>query len=193
MEPAGVGCLQVQPIETIRACSDVQSEVGGEQVSMLGDAALATVNSLVEQLFLAVPAQAGLGQGGCLRVVLVETFSAGAYSLAAHRLYEHPRCPVPHTAREVLLPRDVIELLARDTRAVGEQPVGQRAMQRLTVLGQPAMKLGHLRLGVFRAAGTLPVAAVRYVGAIRMKTAGRTGAVLAVQMALRGATWRCLG
>ncbi len=120
MQPAGVGCLQVQPIETIRACSDVQSEEGGEQVSMLCDTAPAAVDPLGERLFLAVPAQAGLGQGRGLGAVLVGTFPAGAFSLATDHLHEHPRCPVPHTAREVLLPRDVIELLARDIYAVGE-------------------------------------------------------------------------
>jgi hypothetical protein len=116
VQPAGFGFLQVQPIETIPVSSDVQSEVGGEQVAMFSYAALAAVDPLRERLFLAVPAQAGLGQGGGLGVVLVETFPAGAFSLAAQRLHKQPRCPVAHTAREVLLPRDVIQLLARDIK-----------------------------------------------------------------------------
>src|SRR5258705_682811 len=58
-------------------------------------------------------------------------------------------------------------------------------MQRPTVPGPAAMQLSHPRLGVFGAAGTLPVAATGFVGAVRTKTAGRTGAVLAVQMPLR--------
>src|SRR5258705_13547920 len=80
VEPAGVGCLQVQPIETIRVGSNVQSEVGGEQVSMLCDTAPTAVDPLRERLFLAVPAQAGLGQGRGHGVVLVETFPAGAFN-----------------------------------------------------------------------------------------------------------------
>jgi hypothetical protein len=64
VKPASVDCLQVQPVETIRVPVDVQSEVGGEQISMLFHAALAMVDALGERLFLAVPAQAGLGQGG---------------------------------------------------------------------------------------------------------------------------------
>jgi hypothetical protein len=85
-----IGCLQVQPIETIRVCSDVQSKVGREQISMLSDAAPAAVNPLGERLFLAVPAQAGLGQGGRCGGVLVEPIPAGAVSLAADRLHERP-------------------------------------------------------------------------------------------------------
>jgi hypothetical protein len=167
-----IGCLQVQLIETIRLFADVKAQVGGEQVSMFFDAALATVDPLGERLLPAIPAQAGLGQGGGVGVELVERFAAGAFSLATHRLHEHPRCPVPHAAREVLLPCDVIELLASDVGAVGEELVGQRPVQSLTVLGQPAMQLGFPRLGVFCAAGAPPVAAAEFVGAIGVKAAG---------------------
>ena len=90
---------------------------------MFCDPALAAVDPLGERLFLAVPAQAGLRQGRGGGVVFVETFPAGAFSLAAHRLHEQPRCPVAHAAREVLLPCAVIQLLAGDVGAVGEQPV----------------------------------------------------------------------
>src|SRR5262245_35195537 len=38
--------------------------------------------------FLTVPAQAGLRQGGGERAVLVETITAGAFSLAAHQLHQ---------------------------------------------------------------------------------------------------------
>jgi hypothetical protein len=106
---------------------------------MLSDAAPATVDPLGEWLFLTVPAQTSLGQGGGIGVVLVETLPAGTCSLAADHLYERPRCPVAHTAWEVLLPRDVIQLLAGNVGAVGEQPVGQPTMQSLAVLGQSAV------------------------------------------------------
>src|SRR5258705_1461819 len=125
VEPAGVGCLQVQPIETIRVGSNVQSEVGGEQVSMLCDTAPTAVDPLRERLFLAVPAQAGLGQGRGHGVVLVETFPAGAFSLATDHLHDHPRCPDPNTSPEGLLPPEVIELLACAIGAVGDQRVGR--------------------------------------------------------------------
>src|ERR1700737_583850 len=141
VQPAGVGCLQVQPVETIQAGSDVQPEVSGEQVSMFFDAAPAAVDPLRERLFLAVPAQTGLGQGRGFRVELVETITAGACSLAAHHLHQQPWCPIPHTAREVLLPCDEIELLARDISPMGEQLVGQRTVQRLAALSQPAVQL----------------------------------------------------
>ena len=36
VQPAGAGCLQVQPIDPFGSCSDVQSEVGREQVSIFG-------------------------------------------------------------------------------------------------------------------------------------------------------------
>jgi hypothetical protein len=138
-QPAIVGCFQVQPVETISLPTDVQSQVGREQVPIFFDAAPATVDPLGERLFPAVPAQAGLGQGRRFGVVLVETVPAGAFSLAADHLHEQPRCPVAHTAREVLLPCNVIKLLTRYIGAVREQPVGQRPVQRLTVLGQPAV------------------------------------------------------
>jgi hypothetical protein len=80
VEPAGVGCVQVQPIETIRVGSNVESEIGGEQISMLCDTAPTAVDPVGERLFLAVPAQAGLGQGRGLGLVLVETFPAGVRS-----------------------------------------------------------------------------------------------------------------
>lgn len=60
MQPASVGCLQVQPIDPIGPGSDVQSEVGREQVSIIGDAAVAAVNPLRERFLLFRPAQAGL-------------------------------------------------------------------------------------------------------------------------------------
>jgi hypothetical protein len=84
VEPAGVGCVQVQPIETIRVGSNVQSEIGGEQISMLCDTAPAAVDPVGERLFLAVPAQAGLGQGRGLGVVLVETLTTQTYRRARH-------------------------------------------------------------------------------------------------------------
>jgi hypothetical protein len=121
-----VSCLQVQPVETIGLPPDVQSQVGREPVPMFGDAALAAVDALGERLFLAVPAQAGLGQGRGIWVVLVEAIAAGTGSLAADHVHEQPRCPVAHAAREVLLPCAVIEVLAGDVGAVREQPVGQR-------------------------------------------------------------------
>jgi hypothetical protein len=141
VQPAMVGCLQVQPVETLRPRVDVQSQVGRKQVPVFGDAAPATVHPLGERLFLTVPAQTCLGQGSRCRVELVEASTAGAFSLAAHHLHQQPRCPVTHTAREVLLPCEVIDLLARDVGAVRQQPVGQTTVQRFAVLGQPAMLL----------------------------------------------------
>jgi hypothetical protein len=96
VKPAVISCLQVQSVETIRIPADVQSQTGGEQVSMFGDTALATVNPLRERLFLAVPAEAVLGQGGRVGGVFVQPIAAGAFSLAADRLHEHPWGPVPH-------------------------------------------------------------------------------------------------
>ena len=179
-----VGCLQVQPIETIPACSDVQPKVGREQVPMICDTARTTVGPLGERLFLAVPAQAGLGQGGSGGAELVETVPAGACSLAANRLHEQPGCPVPHAAREGLLPSHVIELLASNGGAIAEQSVGQAAMQRLAVLSQPAMQFNHSRLGAFGTAGPLPGATAGGVDSVRAKAAGRAGAVLPVQVPL---------
>src|SRR6202453_5008756 len=108
-----VSCLQVQPVATISPHMDVQSQVGRKQVPIFGDATPTTVHPLGERLFLTVPAQTCLGQGGCCRVELEEASTAGAFSLAAHHLHQQPRCPVAHTAREVLLPCNVINLLAR--------------------------------------------------------------------------------
>jgi hypothetical protein len=67
-----VGCLQVQPVETIGLPTDVQSQVGRGQVPVFFDAAPAAVSPLGERLLMAVPAQAGLGQGSGVGVVLVE-------------------------------------------------------------------------------------------------------------------------
>jgi hypothetical protein len=116
-QPAMVGCLQIQPVETIHVPPDVEPKVRREQVPIFFDAAPATVHPLRERLFLSVPAQAGLGQGRGLGVVLVAAITAGAFSLATDHLHEQSRCPVPHTARGVFLPCDVIELLARDVDA----------------------------------------------------------------------------
>ena len=121
-----IGCLQIQPVETISCLTDVQSEVGREQVPIFFDSAPTPVDPLRERLFLAIPAQTRLGQGSRSGVVLVEAIPAGAFSLATDHLYEQSRCPVPHAAREVLLPHDVIELLARHVGAVGKQPIRQR-------------------------------------------------------------------
>src|SRR6202453_3366433 len=184
VQPAMVSCLQVQPVATISPRVYVQSQVGRKQVPIFCDAAPATVHPLGERLFLTVPAQAGLGQGGCCRVELEEAITAGAFSLAAHHLHQQPRCPVAHTAREVLLPCEVIDLLARYVGAVRQQPVGQTTVQRFAVLGQPAVLLGHTGDGLGGRAGTLPVAAPSLVGAVGVKAARRPGPVLAVQVAL---------
>jgi hypothetical protein len=111
-----VGCLQVQPVETISLPTDVQSQVGREQVPIFVDTAPTAVTPLRERLLLAVPAQARLRQGRGVRVVLVQVISAGAISPTAHHVHEQPRCPITHTAREVLLPCNVIELLALMSR-----------------------------------------------------------------------------
>ncbi len=121
-----VGCLQVQPIKTISLPTDVQPEVGRKQVPILCDATPTPVDPLRKRLFLAVPTQTGLRQGSRFGIELVEAITAGAFGLAAHHLHEQPRCPVAHTAREVLLPRNVIKLLADHIGALGAQPVGQR-------------------------------------------------------------------
>jgi hypothetical protein len=183
-QPAVVGCLQVQPIETILLPTDMQPEVGRKQVPICSDTAPAMVDSLRKRLFLTVPAQAGLGQGSRFRVVLVKAIAAGAFSLAADRRNEQSRCPVPHTAREVLLPSDVIELLARHGGAVREQPVSQRPVQRLAILGQPTVQLGCTGTGLLSCVGALPVAPPRLVGAVRFEAARRPGVVLTVQAPL---------
>jgi hypothetical protein len=54
MQPALVGCLQIQPIGAIRGGSDVQSEVGREHIPMLADPA-ATVDPLGGGFFLRSP------------------------------------------------------------------------------------------------------------------------------------------
>jgi hypothetical protein len=54
-QPAMVGCVQVQPVETIGLSVDVQSQVGREQVPVFFDAAPAAVDPLGKRLFLAVP------------------------------------------------------------------------------------------------------------------------------------------
>ncbi len=115
-----VCCLQIQPVGTIHVYSDVESEIGREHVAMFGDTAPTAMDPLGERLFPAVPTQAGLRQGSGGGVVLVEVIPAGACSLAANRLDEHPWCPVPHAAGEVLLPCDIIELLAGNVGAMGE-------------------------------------------------------------------------
>src|ERR1700682_5808725 len=139
---------------------------------MLSDAAPATVNPLGEWLFFTVPPQTGLGQGGGIGVVLVETLPAGACSLAADHLHERPWRPVAHTAREVLLPRAVIQLLAGNVGAVGGQPAGPPNMQWRAVLGQSAVQLGHPRCGPFGHGGALPAAAANFVGANRVEAIG---------------------
>jgi hypothetical protein len=179
-----VGCLQVQPVETLRPRVDVQSQVGRKQVPVFGDAAPTTVHPLGERLFLAVPAQACLGQGSRSGGALVEVITAGAFSLAAHHLHQQPRCPVAHTAREILLPCEVINLFARYVGAVRQQSVGQTTVQRFAVLGQPAVLLAHTGDGLGGRAGTLPVAAAGLVGAVGVKASRRPGPVLAVQVAL---------
>src|ERR1700682_5795572 len=109
---------------------------------------------------------------------------AAACSLAANHLYEQPRCPVPHTVREVLLPCDVIQLLASDVGATAEEPVGQPTMQRLAVLRQAAVQLGHPRSCLLGRVRPLPGAAARLVGAIAVEAVGRAGAVLTVEVPL---------
>src|ERR1700682_1568674 len=125
------------------------------------DTALTPVGPLGERLFLAPPAQTGLGQGRGFGVEFVEMVPAGACSLAANHLYEQPRCPVPHTVREVLLPCDVIQLLASDVGATAEEPVGQPTMQRLAVLRPAAVQLGHPRSCLLGRVRPLPGAAAR--------------------------------
>ena len=142
------------------------------------------MNPLGEWLFLAVPARAGLRQGRGVGVELVEAMTAGAFSLAAHHLHEQPGCPVAHTAREVLLPSHVIKLLARHVDTLGEQPVGQRPVQRPTMLGQPTVLLGGTNGGPLGRARLLPVAPSRFMGAVGVEAVGRTGTVLAIHVAL---------
>ena len=74
-----VGRFQIQPVETISIPVDVQSQVGRKQVAMFCDAAPAAVDPLREGLFLAVPAQASLGQGSCFGIELIEAIPAGAF------------------------------------------------------------------------------------------------------------------
>src|SRR5271166_4597372 len=183
-QPAMVGCLQIQPVETISPLVDVQSQVGRKQVPVFFDATLTKVDPLGERLFLTVPAQTGLRQSSRFGVELIESITAGAFGLAAHHFHEQPRCPVAHTAREVLLPREVIKLLARHLGAVREQPVGQRPVQRLAMLAQPAVLLGHTGGGPFSRVGTLPGAAARLVNAVGMKAARRPRTMLTVQVSL---------
>src|SRR5271166_743461 len=187
VEPAVVGCLQVQPVEAISRAIDMQSQVGREQVPMFFDTAPAAVDPLGEWLFLTFPTQAGLRQSSRMGAVLVEAITAGAFSLAAHHLHEQPRCPVAHTAREVLLPTNVIQLLAHHIRAVREQPVGQRPMQRLTVLSQPAMLLGHTGGAALGGPRMLPATAAWLMSAIRVEAARRAGTVLTIQVSLPAA------
>jgi hypothetical protein len=183
VNPAKVGCLEIQPIVTIGAPADVQSQVSREQVSMFGDTATAAVNTLTERLLHAVPAQARLGQGSGSGAVLEQALAAGAFSLATDCLHEHPRCPIPHRARKAFLPRDIIQLLAGDVCPVGEQLVCQRAVQCLAVLGEPTVKLRENGCGPFGGGSPLPLAAT-FVGAIRVEAARRPGAVLSIQSAL---------
>ncbi len=161
-----VGCLQFQPVETISLLTDVQSQVGRKQVPVLFDATLTTVDPLGERLFLTVPAQTGLRQGGVFGAELIKAITTGAFSLAAHHLHEQPRCPIAHTAREVLLPRNVIKLLARHINTVAKEPISQRTVQRLTVLGQPAMLLSRTSEAPLGRTGWLPLAAAWFMRAI---------------------------
>ena len=108
--------------------------------------------------FLSLPAQTRLRQGGRSWVVFVETPTAGTFSLAAHHLHQQPRCPVAHTAREVLLPRHIIQSLTGDVGAVAQQSVAQRPMQRSAMLGQATMQLGHPHRGLPRGGRTPPAA-----------------------------------
>jgi hypothetical protein len=55
MQPASVGCLQVQPIDPINGRLDVQSQVGRKQVPIFSNTALAAVDPLRERLLLQVP------------------------------------------------------------------------------------------------------------------------------------------
>jgi hypothetical protein len=54
-QPAMVGCVQVQPVETIGLSVDVQSQVGREQVSVFFDAAPAAVDRWESGFFLRFP------------------------------------------------------------------------------------------------------------------------------------------
>jgi hypothetical protein len=83
-----VGCFQIQPVETISALADMQSQECRKQVPVFFDAAPTTVDPLGERFFLAVPAQTGLRQGSRVGAVLVELVAAGAFSLAAHHLHQ---------------------------------------------------------------------------------------------------------
>ena len=128
VQPTLVGCLQIQPIRTILSRTHVQRQVSREYVPMFFHTAVAAVHPLLERLFLAVPAQTGLRQGSGARVELVETITAGACSLAVDDLHQQPWCPVAHTARKVLLPRNIFQFLARHVGPVAEQLVGQPAV-----------------------------------------------------------------
>ena len=188
-QPTMVCCFQIQPVETISLLADMQSQVGRKQVPVFFfDAAPAAVDPLGERFFLPVPTQTGSRQGSRVWAVLVEVVTAGAFSLAAHHLHQQSRCPVAHTAREVLLPRNVIQLLAHHIRAVRQQPVGQSTMQCLTVLRQPAMLLSDHRGAPFGGAGTLlPVAAASLMRAVGVKAARRARPVLTVHVPLPAA------
>lgn len=183
-QPTIVGRLQIQHVETISPLVDMQPQEGRKQVPVFFDATLTTVDPLGERLFLTVPTQTALRQGSRSGVELVETITAGAFSLAAHRLHEQPRCPVAHTAREVLLPRHVIKLLARHIGAMAQQPVRQRTVQRLAVLGKSAMLFSHTGSRPLGRTGTLPGAAPGLVGAVWVEAVRRPGTVLAIQMPL---------
>jgi hypothetical protein len=66
----------------------------------------------------------------------------------------------------------------------GEQPVGQRPVQRLAVLCQSAVLLGHTGGGPLGRRRPLPGAVIGFVGAVVVEAARRAAAVLAVQMPL---------
>ena len=58
MQPAGVGCLQVQPIDPVDPGADMQSEVGRKQVPIVSNAAPAAVDPLRERFLLSRPTRA---------------------------------------------------------------------------------------------------------------------------------------
>lgn len=51
VQPAPLGCLQVQPIDLIGLHSDVESEVGRKEIPIFGETADAAVDPLRERLF----------------------------------------------------------------------------------------------------------------------------------------------
>src|SRR6266508_3301872 len=157
-------------------------EKAREHVPVRHHPTTAHMNALTEGFALLRAADTGLGQRRAPRVH-IDDFSAGACSLAGEHRHERTWGAACDTEPEGALKRSVRDLLGLDHRALTEDTVGKIAMQALTVLGQPALRIGQVDDRLIGALGARPppIAAALPVSAPLVVATGGTGAVLAIQ------------